>query len=459
MSEDKEPNYDIEPVSGASESVSEGAAVTQSEAPAAAAPATDGRPKKTDISSLLPPAEVQFFTKDPRTIEVVDKIKRDWRFARIKMEHMGETLDHALEHYSGSPSPDLIIIQADRTDEVLEKGLESLSQYCEEGTAAIIIGPVNDVQLYRNLMSMGISDYLVAPVPLGDLISAIGHVLLDLKGTLGSQLVSVIGTKGGVGTSTMAQIISYSLSENLKQKTLLMDAAAGHSCLWSLFDFKPSRTVIEAAKAAVDRDHEELAQIMVEASDNLSVLNSGAERLLDNPAALQAFNMLLDRMLYLFPCVVIDLSFSPKLLQREILSRSESIFITTTPTLTSLSFARGLTKEIEDLRGGERAPITMINNKIGQSPSAEVPEKDIQDMLTLPQDRMMSVPFDPKFFLGLESEGTDIETTKQGQKYMELAAPILENDLGITVKSSGASSKESSGGLGGILGLLKGKGH
>jgi len=328
---------------------------------------------KSTINTLLPPGDIHIFSASSHTLETVETIRNDWRFARLSLKIHGETLQDALAYYAENDSPHLIILQVDTTDESLEKALGGLSEYCNEGTAAIIIGPVNDVRLYRNLMAMGISDYLVAPVPADDLVSAIGNVLLDMMGTLGSQLIAVTGAKGGVGTSTMAQILSYALSDTLGQKTLLLDAAAGHSSLWSLFGFKPTRTIIEAAKAAVDRDIEELNQIMVTPNDRLSVMNSGAERLLDNPAAPQAYEMLLDRMLRLYPYVIVDMSGAPELIQRNILSRANSIFVVTTPTLTALSMSRGLIKEIQGIRGGNKAPITLINNKKRASPDRRSP--------------------------------------------------------------------------------------
>lgn len=413
---------------------------------------------KSDIASLLPPAQIHVFSEDATTLASIESIRHDWRFARIQIDTPGNNLETAITHYEDHNSPDIIIIQTDRTDSVLEKGLEHLSEHCEEGTSAIIIGPVNDVRLYRNLMAMGISDYLVAPVPTEDLIGAIGHIIQDLKGTLGSQLISVIGTKGGVGTSTIAQIVSLALSETLEQKTLLMDAAAGHSSLWSQFGFKPSRTIIEAARAAVNKDMEELAQMLVIANDYLSILNSGAERLLDNPIALQAYNMLLDKMLYQYPFVVIDLSCAPELIQREILSRSEKILIVTTPTLTSLSICRSLKKEIEDLRGGENAPITLVTNMCGREKSAEVPDKDIAETININPSKLLPIGYDAKFFLGLESQGQKIENTKNGQNLITEIAQIVAKDLHIGHGPAQKQNKDTGAtGMAGLLGYFKGK--
>lgn len=408
---------------------------------------------KSTINALLPPGDIDVFTASGPTRDTLAALQQDWRFARLNVKIRGENVDDALNWYAENPSPHLIILQVDTTDESLEKSLEGLSAYCSEGTAAIVIGPVNDVRLYRNLMAMGISDYLVAPVPLDDLISAIGNVLLDMMGTLGSQLIAVAGAKGGVGTSTVTQILAYALSDTLGQKTLLMDAAAGHSSLWSMFGFKPTRTIIEAAKAAVDRDHEELNQIMVKPNERLSVMNSGAERLLDNPAAPQAYEMLLDRMLRLYPYVLVDLSGAPELIQRNILSRANSIFVTSTPTLTALSMTRGLIKEIQGIRGGHKSPVTVVVNKRGQAAAAEVPDKDIAAALDIPAGDVATIDYQPRFFLGIESEGTPIDKTKDGRSLIDQMAAILARTINLRVPQDGEAAK--TGKMSALLGLFK----
>lgn len=408
--------------------------------------------KKSTINTLLPPGNIHVFSDSESTLSAFETIKDDWRFSRLKIKVPGENIEDALKYYGENDSPNLMIIQAHTTDESLEKALEGLSEYCEEDTAAIIIGPVNDVRLYRSLMAMGVSDYLVDPVPTEDLINAVGSVLLDMMGTLGSQLVAIGGTKGGVGTSTISQIVALAMSEKLEQKTLLMDAAAGHSSLWSLFGFKPTRTIIEAAKAAVDRDQDELNQIMITPNKHLSVMNSGAERLLDNPAAPQAYEMLLDRMLRLYPNVVVDLSGAPELIQRNILAKANSIYLTTTPTLMSLSLSRSLIKEIQGLRGGQPAPITLINNKKGQATSAEVPDKDISSAVGIEDGNLITIDYDPKFFLGLESEGKEIEKTKEGKELIDVMAKSLASTINLRLPENFSSQKD--GALSGILGLF-----
>ncbi len=50
------------------------------------------------------------------------------------------------------------------------------SQYCDAGTKVIVIGKVNDIVLYRQLMARGVSEYLVWPFGVVEFVQAISHL-------------------------------------------------------------------------------------------------------------------------------------------------------------------------------------------------------------------------------------------------------------------------------------------
>jgi pilus assembly protein CpaE len=183
---------------------------------------------RNETSILLPKATVDLFLKDKPTLEAARALQDDWRFARVTVRvHEGD-VEAAIKLYSGAASPDIIMIETDTTDESFIGRLGELSANCEETTSAIVIGPVNDVNLYRSLTAMGVSDYLVRPVPLDTLSEVIAGNLIEKLGTAGSRLIAAIGAKGGVGTSSIAQILAMASSDTLGQKTLLIDGAGGH---------------------------------------------------------------------------------------------------------------------------------------------------------------------------------------------------------------------------------------
>ena len=54
--------------------------------------------------------------------------------------------------------------------------LDRLAEFCDTGTKVLVIGRVNDILLYRELIGRGVSDYMVAPFDVLDLVRAVSHL-------------------------------------------------------------------------------------------------------------------------------------------------------------------------------------------------------------------------------------------------------------------------------------------
>jgi len=332
------------------------------------------------IESLLPPAKIHLFSDDLETLNLFHTLGEDWRFGRVNMGMRGDNLDQAIEHYSRRKSPTLILIQTEETGEAFEEKLAALAEYCDEGTAAIVIGPINDVQLYRHLTSIGVSDYLVAPLKQEDLVEAIANSLQNIVGAVDSHLMAFIGVKGGVGTTSISSLAAHILSDKLEAKTLIIDAAGAQSNLWSHFGFTPSGTLIEATRAVLDSDTDALNRLIVKASDTLHILNSGTENIMDNPVATQAYEMMLDHFLSIYPNVVVDTSGAGIQITRLVLSRANSIGLIATPRVPDLSQAKLLLKAIKDMPGGENKKVEIFINK-NEASKNDIPLSDIKEAL------------------------------------------------------------------------------
>ena len=57
--------------------------------------------------------------------------------------------------------------------------LDRLAEVCDPGTKVIVIGHVNDVLLYRELLRRGVSEYVVAPVKVLQIIESISAIYTD----------------------------------------------------------------------------------------------------------------------------------------------------------------------------------------------------------------------------------------------------------------------------------------
>ena len=82
----------------------------------------------------------------------------------------------AVEAYRNAPTPNVIVLEATANRDLLVEQLDELSQFCDAGTKVVVLGQVNDIVLYRQLMARGVSEYLVAPFSAVDFVQAISNL-------------------------------------------------------------------------------------------------------------------------------------------------------------------------------------------------------------------------------------------------------------------------------------------
>jgi pilus assembly protein CpaE len=87
----------------------------------------------------------------------------------------------------------------------------------------VVVGRVNDVELYRELMRRGVSEYLVAPLNPLHLIEVISGLYLDPGCSPIGRVVAFVGARGGVGSSTIAHNVGWCIAEELHINTTIVD--------------------------------------------------------------------------------------------------------------------------------------------------------------------------------------------------------------------------------------------
>ncbi len=406
------------------------------------------------LSVLLPAARVDLFTRDESSRAAFQALKQDWRFARVVLDVHDGDARAAIDMYAGgAASPQLIIVQTDDIDESFSGKLEELSAYCSEGTRAIVIGPVNDVNLYRRLIGMGVSDYLVKPLQTETLGNDIAATLLEQLGATGSRLIAIMGVKGGVGATALSQTAAWALAEKHRQKTFLLDAAGGWSTLSVGMNFEPAATLAEAAKAAAERNEDSLTRMIFSAGPRLSVLSSGGDAMLENLVDATQYESLLDYVMAIYPVVLVDLSSAPHDLKRTVLTRAHKIILLTTPALPSVRAARTLMQEIKDLRGNSDEGIEVMLNMQGFAGKQEISKSQIEQGL----DRKLggAIPFEPALFASIENEGRKLHADKAGEVVTGQLMPSILKILNADQDEPEQADKKT--GLNSLLTRLKTK--
>ena len=111
-----------------------------------------------------PRVSVQAFCETVETAAAIQAAGEDRRMAKAHLRIQMGGLTAAIEAYQSSPTPNVIILESEsRGDEILA-GLDQLAEICDAGTRVVVIGRMNDVMLYRELVRRGVSDYLISPV-------------------------------------------------------------------------------------------------------------------------------------------------------------------------------------------------------------------------------------------------------------------------------------------------------
>lgn len=406
------------------------------------------------LSVLLPDAGVGVYSRHQDTLQAVRQIAQDWRFARVRITAEEGDVTTAAASYKASSSPDLVIVQTDTIDDSFPQQLADLAGNCDENTSAIVIGPVNDVNLYRKLIDMGVSDYLVQPVESKTLANVIAKALIDKKGATGSNLIGFVGAKGGVGVSTLAVASAWAVSDLLGQKTVLLDAAGGWSTQSVSVGFEPSTTISTAARAAGSGDEDSIKRMLFKAGEKFSVLATGSDALLGSAATEAQLESLIDLLMQKYPVVIVDLSQATPEVMRAVISRANHIVVVSTPTLPSLRLARSLIHEMKELRGKAEKSINMILNMQGLAAGNEVSRKDIEPAIDFKISAV--VPFAPKAFMGSESQSKKLLDDKDGHQIVtESLLPVLEKMLDVHAEIDEDAGKASSGFLGSLLGKVK----
>src|SRR6185312_9527450 len=211
-------------------------------------------------------------------------------------------------------SPAILMVDLSESGDPLND-INALAEVCEPGTVVIAIGQVNDVRLYRDLLASGIHDYLLKPLTAGQLRDALNQAQAVFaaprhsEGDVARAHVScaVVGTRGGVGASTLATSLAWLFSSDHKRPTALLDLDVHFGTGALSLDLEPGRGLTDAIENPSRIDGLFIERAMIRANDNLAILS--AEAPINSPLMTDgsAFVQLQEEFRSAFETTVVDL--------------------------------------------------------------------------------------------------------------------------------------------------------
>src|ERR1700678_4643112 len=170
-----------------------------------------------------PRVSVQAFCETVETAAAIQAAGEDRRMAKAHLRIQMGGLVAAIEAYQSSPTPNVIILESENRDTDILGGLDELAPVCDASTRVIIIGRMNDVGLYRELVRRGVSDYMIAPVGALQVVRTVCGLFSAPDAKPVGRVIAVVGAKGGVGASTIAHNIAFSIARDQMLDSVVTD--------------------------------------------------------------------------------------------------------------------------------------------------------------------------------------------------------------------------------------------
>ena len=384
------------------------------------APTPEAADQRNHIAPV-PRVSIQAFCETPEIAGVIGDAVSDRRMARAHVKvHMGGA-PAAVEAYRSAPTPNVIVIETggDRAGLILQ--LEELAQFCDAGTKVVVIGRVNDIVLYRDLMGRGVSDYLVAPLDVLEFIRSISHLYHHPTAQPVGRVVAVTGAKGGSGASTVSHNMAWAIAKMLDVATVIVDLDLPFGTAGLDFNQDPPQGIAEAVFAPDRLDSNLLDRLLSKCTDKLSILAAPAtlDRLYDFNDV--AFDGVLDILRTTVPCTVLDIPHQWTGWTKRLLTSADEVLVVATPDLANLRNTKNILDALRTSRPNDSKPKLVLNG-IGMLRRPEISVADFAKAVELPP--ITTIPFDAKLFGTASNNGQMIGEVEPNGKTAEIMVEI-----------------------------------
>ena len=383
-----------------------------------------------------PRVSVQAFCDSVETAAAVQAAGEDRRLGKAHLKIQMGGIAAAIEAYKTSPTPNVIVLESDgRGDDILG-GLDSLAAVCDAGTRVIVIGRLNDVMLYRELVRRGVNDYLIAPVATiaGPRCLRAGFPAPDAKAV--GRIIAVVGAKGGVGASTIAWPISLT-SRELALDTVAVDLDLGFGTAGLDFNQDPPQGIADAVFSPDRVDHGFIDRLLSKCTDHLSLLAAPAtvDRVYDFKP--ETFDPIVDALRATAPCIVLDVPHEWTGWIRRMLIGADELLIVAAPDLANLRNTKNLVDLLKAARPNDHRPRYCLN-QIGMPKRPEIKPGDFEKAL---EDKATAIiPFEPHLFGTAANNGQMIAELASSHKVADIFRQLAATLTGRSDIKRGRSS-------------------
>ena len=369
--------------------------ITPIDMPQTSAPAQSfgppARPVRCAEPPPLPPITLHISWDRTEFADHVLALRADSRAARADISSNRGGLDAAIARFTAHPSPDLLILDTTLRGEDMLCGLNRLAKVLAANTKLIIVGAVNDVTLLRELAARGVSEYIVAPAASEHLLRTACSLFANADK---SRVIAVIGARGGVGASTIAQNLAWCIAERQGAATTLLELDLAFGAARFNFDQAPHHSIADLMIAPESFEDAFLDRVLVRHTPRLHLLTAPATLERDADFDAGAVRLLVSRVRRGSSFVVLDLPHAWSAGLKHTLAAADDVVIVASPDLASLRNAKNIYDQLIAMRPPAEPMIVLSMAGVPKRP--EILLKDFTE--TLGATPSVTFAFDPGLF-------------------------------------------------------------
>jgi pilus assembly protein CpaE len=360
------------------------------------------------------------------TATAVQAAGEDRRLAKAHLKIQMGGMAAAVEAYRSAPTPNVIILETEERGDILA-ALDHLATVCDAGTRVIVIGRVNDVTLYRELVKRGVSDYVIAPVAPIDIVRSVCGLFSAPEAKAVGRVIAIAGAKGGVGASAIAHNVAWAIARDLALDSVVADLDLAFGTAGLDFNQDPSQGIADAVFSPDRIDTAFVDRLLSKCTDHLSLLAAPAtlDRVYD--FGTEAFDSTLDTLRATMPCIVLDIPHQWSGWTKRALIGADDILIVATPDLASLRNTKNLFDLLKAARPNDRPPLYCLN-QVGVPKRPEINASEFAKAIE--SQPIVSIPFDPQMFGSAANNGQMIAEIAPSHRTTEMFLQIAQRLTG-----------------------------
>src|SRR3954469_25055317 len=385
----------------------------------------------------VPRISIQAFCTAAETAAAMQAAGDDRRMTKAHLKIQMGGMTAAIEAYRASATPNVVIIEADGRGEDLLNGLDSLAEVCGAGPRVVVVGHLNDIVLYREMVRRGVSDYLIAPIGTLDIIRSVSGLFSAVDAKPVGRTLAVVGAKGGVGASTVAHNIAFSIARDVSLDSVVADLDLPFGTAGLVFTQAPPQGIADAVTSPDRIDTAFIDRLLSKCTDHLSLLAAPATLDTVYDFGAEAFDSIFDVLRSTVPCVVLDVPHVWTGWARRILIGADDILIVAEPDLANLRNTKNLVDLLRAARPNDSRPYYCLN-QVGMPKRPEIKPADFAKALEF--EPLASIPFEPALFGTAANNGQMIAEVSAGHRATETFRQLAQTLTGRTEVKRARSS-------------------